>query len=239
MNKKDLQNIKNGLPKLDLPRYSHKLFGLNKTVKFRVFNVKEQKILLQAKEDDSVKSQSDAIKQLVDLCTFGQVDAGSLPYFDLEDLFLQTRIRSVSDTSMIQYEFTGEEEKKTPIDVNIDLKQAKVISPEGHDKKLMFNEEIGVIMRYPTLDLMIEVEDQMEMIDYCIEFVFTKDETFKFTEFTKEERTDWIEGLGVSELIKIKEFFDSMPKLYLEKEIDLPDGTKHTLKFEGLQSFFS
>ena len=129
-----------GLPKLDLIQYKHFLIGLNKTVRFRSFTVKEQKILLHAKEENTIDAFVDAIKQIVELCTFGDLNVDTLPFFDIEDLFVQMRIKSVSDMSLVNYtlkdEITDEDGnvKDYTLELSVDLKEAKVSSKEGHDK---------------------------------------------------------------------------------------------------------
>ena len=228
-----------GLPKVDLPVYEHFLVGMNKKVKFRCFTVKEQKILLTAKEEQGIDQQLLAVKQVVELCTMGKVDVDTLPYFDLEDLFLQIRIKSVSDTSDIGYEYVDKEGAKTPIDVKIDLKEAKVVTLPNHNKTIKFSDTIGIVMRYPSITEMTGNINQEDLVIKCIESIFTKDEIYNTCDFSTEDMEAWLDGLGTEQLMKIKEFYDTMPRLRLEKEIDLPDDRKHKLVFEGLESFFA
>lgn len=222
------------LPKIDVPVYKHKLVGLNKTIKFRVFNVKEQKILLHAKEEESNEAMIDAIKQIVELCTFGKVDVEKLPFFDLEDLMLQIRIRSVSDVSTVTFK---DKEKNETVDVDVDLKKIKVQIPKDHDSVIYFTDTVGVKMKYPSLDMIKENEEQ-DLLVSCIDYIFDDEEIYKASDIETEEMEQWVDELGITETVKIKKFFDTMPRLRHEQEVELKDGTKHTLKFEGIDSFF-
>lgn len=232
-----------GLPKLDMVQYKHFLVGLNKTVKFRSFTVKEQKILLHAKEESTVEAYVDAIKQIVELCTFGELNVDTLPFFDLEDLFVQMRIKSVSDMATINYTMYDErtdvegKKQKISVEVAIDLKEAKVSAKEGHSNTIKLTPTITAQMRYPTLTEMVQSVDQQNLVISCIESIFDGENFIDPKNFSKEEMNEWVDGFGLEQIAALKGFFDTLPRLKLEKEIEL-NGEKKVLKFEGLQSFF-
>lgn len=228
-----------GLPRLDLPRYKHKLVGLNKEIKYRGFTTKEQKILLSAKQDESVEQMIEAIKQILENCTFGEIDVDTLPYFDLEDLFLRIREKSVSDVVELAYNVKDKDGKHLEqIHLTIDLKQIKVQVDPEHTDKIQLSDEIGIKMLYPTVDMLKNINNEMEMLKSCIECIYTADEVFYIKDYPNEEYEEFIDSLDVNALKKIKKFFDTMPRLKHEETITLKDGTKETIKFEGLQDFF-
>ena len=87
------------LPQIAVPKYKLKLPSTGKTITFRPFLVKEEKILLAAVQtDDSETAILDAVVNIVNSCieTKG-VDANNLPSFDLEYIFLNLRARSVGE----------------------------------------------------------------------------------------------------------------------------------------------
>jgi len=53
------------LPKLDVPIYEMKLVSSGKTVKFRPFLVREQKLLLMASESSELKDILGVVKQVI------------------------------------------------------------------------------------------------------------------------------------------------------------------------------
>ena len=91
------------LPKIDVPVYEAILPSNKKTVKFRPFLVKEQKLLLMASQGTEAKETIDAIKQILRNCVLSEVDIDTLPVFDLEFLFLNLRARSVNEMVSIRY----------------------------------------------------------------------------------------------------------------------------------------
>lgn len=225
------------LPKLDLPKYTHHLVGLDKKITFRPFTVKEQKILLQAKQSEEPDEQVNAIKQIIELCTYDDIDVDELPFFDIEDLFLRIRSKSVSEVSEIMYKVKDSDEK---IKVSINLDQVKVQEKEGHSKKIMLTDSIGVMMKYPSLELLSKPElENDDLITESIDYVFTDDEVFFFKDFTDQEVQEWVEQFDVGVLKKIYEFFDTMPRIRHSVTINLKDGSSETINFEGLQDLFT
>lgn len=229
------------LPKLDIQHFSHKLVGLDKKIKYRPFTVKEQKILLHAKEAESPEQAMEAIAQIVGLCTNGGVDAYKTPVFDIEDLFLKIRSKSVSEIAEIAYLVKGTDQR---IEVKIDLSKIQVTIPEGHSRKIMITDTIGLMMKYPTLGMAIDkTANQLaaddNVIKTCIDYVFTEDEVFYFKDFSEEEVESWLESFDRDALMSINKFFETMPRIRHEEVVTLPDGKKQTLKFEGLMDFFA
>lgn len=79
------------LPKLDVPIYELKLVSTGKTVKYRPFLVKEQKLLLMATQSDDEKETVNTIRQVIKNCLIDELNVDTLPAFDLEYLFLNIR----------------------------------------------------------------------------------------------------------------------------------------------------
>ena len=75
------------LPKISLPLYEIKIPSNGKTIKFRPFTVKENRILLLASESQSTEQIVLATKQIISLCVQDDIDVESLPMFDIEFLF--------------------------------------------------------------------------------------------------------------------------------------------------------
>ena len=73
------------------PKYQTKIPSTNKTVWFRPFIVKEEKMLLIAQETGKENEIHQAIVSIVNECYEGLPDAATLPIFDLEYLFIKLR----------------------------------------------------------------------------------------------------------------------------------------------------
>lgn len=228
------------LPKIDLPRYKHHLYGLNKDIYYRGFTTREQKILLHAKEGENDDQTFEAIKQVVELCTFGEINIEKLPFFDIEDLFIRIRSKSVSDVVNLVYRVKDKDGKPTKdkIEFEINLNDVQVTVPEGHDPKIMLTDDVGVMMKYPPFHVLNSTNNEFELIKQSIDYVFDTEEVYYFKDAPKEEVDEWVDDLDVPALKSIKKFFDTMPRVRYEKEIELPDGEKETIRFEGLSDFF-
>ena len=91
------------LPKISHPTYEVYLKSLNRKVKFRPFLVKEEKLLLMAKEGEDVNEIVKVIKQIISNCILDDVDVDALPTFDMEMFFINLRIRSVGEAAEMVY----------------------------------------------------------------------------------------------------------------------------------------
>lgn len=229
------------LPKLTHTLHTHFLVGLGKEIKFRAFTNQEQKTLLLAKQDKENKQATiDAVKQIVSACTLGKLDVDHLATFDLEDLFLRIRSKSVSEISNVRYRFDYEEEGKPVskfIDVSINLDEVKVQTNPEHTKKIMLDASTGIVMKYPTFSMLDFPEEDLPM--HCIESVFTASgDVFYINDVTLSDLQAFYNDIDMKGLLEIKKFFDTSPRLKHEIELDLPTGEKRKVFFEGLESFF-
>lgn len=223
------------LPKLDLPSYKHYLVGLQQEVKYRPFTVKEQKILLRAKQTEEQSDQMEAMKQIIDLCTFQKLDVENLAFFDIEDLFLRIRAKSVSEVCEIMYKVRDTDER---VKVSINLDDVKVTQGENHERKIMLTDDVGVMMKYPSLETISSKINDDDLVISCIDYVFDDEQVYHFNDLPKEEVQDWVDQFDVSILKNIRDFFDSMPRIRHEVEVELKDGSKETIHFEGIQDLF-
>lgn len=223
-----------GLPKVDLPKYKHYLVGVEKTVTFRPFTSKEQKILLLAKESEDKKEILEAMVQVVDMCLCGDdVDVYKLPAFDFEDLYLRIRSKSVSNECDIHYRYkeTGELLSKT-----INLDEVKVQTNSDHKNIIMMTDTIGVKLKYPTiLDYSLSDDD---LVLECIVEVFDEEEVHQFDEYTKEEQLEWLESFDLESASNLSMFFATMPVLKHKTKLKTQDGKELPITLSGLEDFF-
>jgi len=70
------------LPVIETQSYELTLPSADVKVKFRPFLVKEEKVLLQALESQEQKQIVNALKDIVNACTFGTLNVDDLPTFD-------------------------------------------------------------------------------------------------------------------------------------------------------------
>ena len=120
-----------------------------------------------------------------------------------------------------------------------------MLIPEGHERKIQLDKEVGVVMKYPSLDAFIQqnmsenptVDDIFEMAAACIEQVYDTDEVYD--SFSHKEALEFLENLNSDQFAKVQAFFETMPKLSYTLEVYNPKTkVKSEVVLEGLASFF-
>ena len=227
------------LPKLNTPVYEAILPSTEKVIKYRPFLVKEEKVLLTAMEDGSQTALMNAIKTILKNCVQGNLDVERLPLFDIEYLFLKLRSKSVGEISEIGLKCTDTEcGGVNQLSINMD--EIEVTKPKGHNRKIMISDDVGVMMSYPVMKTSgITEEDGMAIVKDCIEMIFTEEETHERDSFTSKELDEFIDSMDTKQFAKIKEFFDTMPKLQHTINYKCEKcGEDKEVTLQGLDSFF-
>ena len=234
------------LPKLTTPTYELEVPSTDEKIKYRPFLVKEEKILLIAMESGEQESIVTAIKDIVTECTYGKVDLGSIPMFDVEYIFLQIRSKSVGEVSTLK--LLCPDDKETYVNVDVDLSEVMVHVDKGHNPKIELTEEMGMIMTYPTIDSLsdlgamdINTSNMLDVIASCVLQIYDKkgEEVFDAKDQTKQELIEFVEQLNTKQFEEVQKFFDTMPKLRHTIEVENPKTkVKSKIVLQGLNDFF-
>ena len=234
------------LPKINTPTYELEIPSTDEKVKYRPFLVKEEKILMIAMEGKEQSGIIDAVKQIVESCTFNKFDVSKAPMFDVEYIFLNIRAKSVGEISKIQLKCPDDNE--TFAHVEVDLTEVKVQVDDGHTNKIELTDEMGIIMQYPTIDAFqktnieeINAENMLDVIGSCISQIYDKggEEVFEAKDSTKKELVEFIEQLNSKQFADVQKFFDTMPKLTHTVKIENPKTKKKSeIVLSGLNDFF-
>ena len=144
---------------------------------------------------------------------------------------------------------TCQDDDKTVVEHVININEVEVFKPEGHDKKIMFDDESGIIMNYPSMQQFVDREFlQKEMkteevygfIADSIDQIFTEDEVFDSSTTTKKEFRTFVDSLTTKQFEKIQKFYETSPKLSHTFKVTHPKtGKESEYTVEGLQSFFA
>jgi len=208
------------LPKIDVPVYTIKLLSSGKTLQYRPFTVKEEKLFLMANESEEMDTIIDTIKQVINNCVIDECDVNDLPMFDIEHLFLNIRARSIGESVNLRYNCNntvskeGEEDKKCNNIVSIDLNilEVKPEKEEGHINKIEITDSLGLVMSYPSINILKEfnMENQsdsiMDMTVSCIDYIYDKDSIYYAKDTPKQELVDFLESMQSKDLEKIRNF---------------------------------
>ena len=237
------------LPKISTPTYELELPSTGKTIKFRPFLVKEEKLLVLALESDDSKEITNAIKAVLKDCiqTRG-VKVESLPTFDIEYLFLNIRGKSVGED--IEVSVLCPDDGETYAEVQISIDDIKVTRDKNHSTQIKIDDNLMMEMKYPSLDQFVksnfefsndnQVDQSFELIASCIDKVYSADEAWTTDDFTKKEVTEFLEQMNSAQFKEIESFFSTMPKLSHEVQVVNPKTKKKSkVTLEGLASFFA
>jgi len=235
------------LPIVETPTYELTLPSQDIKVQFRPFLVKEEKILLIALESNNDNEIVKATKQILNACTFEKLDINSLPIFDIEYIFLQIRAKSIGEIA--KFRILCPDDKKTLVNVELDLTKVEVNVDDEHVNKIFLDDkkQLGVILKYPTLDITKagynmsteNMETVFKIIGSCIECVFEGEKIYPAKDSTQQELQEFLESLSQQAFEKIKKFFDTMPQLRHEIEIENPNTkVKSKVVLQGLRDFF-
>ena len=243
------------LPKVSTPTYELTIPSSGEKVSYRPFLVKEEKTLLMAMESGDTSSMSKAMQDIITSCTDGEVKVKDLSPFDLEYFFLQLRGRSIGEVIEVKSprppNFTNcckeaEEGDVCELSINIDdisVDTSKITSPE-----IKITDTIGIKMMFPQTDMVqkyategenIKSENIFKLIVECIEYIWEGKEIYKAKDSSKKELTDFVDSLSSGQFTKIKDFFESMPRVSHEVDWVCPKCEKSkTLTLTGIDSFF-
>ena len=235
------------LPRLDVPTYELAIPSTDDKIKYRPFLVKEEKILLIAMESGETKDMLQAVKSIVDECTFNKLKLGDMPMFDIEYIFLNIRAKSVGEVSKLKV--LCQDDMKTYANVEIDLNEIEVQVEEEHTNKIELTEEMGVIMKYPTIDSFnvnnitdITTDNMLEVIATCIAQIYDKkgEDIYDSKDSTQKELIEFVEQLNTTQFQDMQKFFDTMPALKHTITVKNPKTKKESkVTLTGLSDFFA
>jgi len=236
------------LPKIDQPIFELKVPSTKEVIHYRPFTVKEEKILLIARESGEIDQIFLAIEQVVSNCIQEEIDVKKLATFDLEYIILSIRAKAVND----QLEFkvpdpeSGEDEKRT-LNLSFNVKDVKIARLDEVDTKIEISDEYFLMMRHPTLTELHTLIDKSKQSDIafevmisCIDKLVSSDgeNIYNMSDFTKKEINDFVESLSGKAISSIQTFFQSIPSLRIECPYTNSKGEQKTFVIEGMQSFF-
>jgi hypothetical protein len=190
------------LPKLSVPEYELELPTTKEKVKYRPFLVREEKILFMAMESQDEKEMVNAVKTIIKNCTNVKRKVEELATFEIEYLFLKIRAKSVGEGS--NFMVTCPDDGETQVEVKINLDEIELEMDDNHSRKIMLDDSVGVMMKYPSLDTFVKLnlstedtpsmDNMFELAAGSIEQIFSGDEVWEAKGTSKKEILDFLEG---------------------------------------------
>jgi hypothetical protein len=238
------------LPVAATPIFTTTVPSTKKSFKFRPLLVKEEKALLIAQQTEDHAVLIETLKSVIKSCAKSDINVDELAVFDVEYIFLQIRAKSIGEIVEMVFrcsEDHGEDNKKAKVTIPIDLTKITVKIPDTHTKKIHLFDDSGVVMKYPSLDLVKELDEKnLSAIEQCffiarkcIDFIYTADEMIKIEDVSDDELRDFIENLSTQQFDSIQNFFRTMPGLSMNINYACPVcSKKHVYHLSGIDDFF-
>jgi hypothetical protein len=220
------------LPEVNTPIYELTVPSSKEDISFRPFLVGEEKILLIAQESNSPKDMLNAVKKIVNRCTFDKFDVDNCPLYDLEYVFVKLRAKSVGEMQKINVRIDDKDARDKYAEVEINLEEVEVVFSEIDNSRIEVTDQIGFVMKHPKIDLALKstantnAESFFKIIEGCVDFIYDGDDVFYPKDLARGELALWIEKLSDPIFRKIEEFFENMPEL--KKEVKFQYWTMET-----------
>ena len=238
------------LPKIATPSYELELPSTGKTIQYRPFLVKEEKLLVIALESEDTKQITNAIKAVIKSCVLTKgIKVETLPTFDIEYLFLNIRGKSVGED--IDVNLICPDDNETEVSVSVNLDDIKVQKPEGHTNQIKLDNNLMMELKYPSLNEFIKnnfdpndtsknpMDQSFDLIGSCINKIYSQDEVWAAADCSKKEITDFLDSMNSSQFKEVEKFFETMPKLsHTLKVFNPKTNVESDVVLEGLASFF-
>ena len=237
------------LPKIATPTYELELPSTGKTISYRPFLVKEEKLLVLALESEDTKQITNAIKAVIKACVLTKgIKVETLHTFDIEFLFLHIRGKSVGEE--LEVNIICPDDEKTQVPVTIDLEDIQVQKTEDHTNQIKLDSNLMMEMKYPSLNEFIknnfefdeknQMQQSFELIAQCIDKIYNEEEVWTSSDCTKKEMNDFLESMNSAQFKEIESFFTTMPKLSHTVKVTNPETkVESEVVLEGLASFFA
>lgn len=231
------------LPKIEHPLFDVVIPSTKQKIKCRPMLVKEEKILLIAKQSTAPTDIFNAIYQVVNNCVVDpKFKIEKVAMFDIEYIYLKIRAFSVNNIAKQRYEDT--EDGKT-YEFEVDLDKMEINFNKDIGKVIEVNDKVAILMQYPPSSLYADPNilrdsnniDTTVMLA-CIEKVSEGDKLYPIKDSEKEEFKEFLENLPINVSNKIKEFINNLPSFSHEFKYTNANGSERVIKLSSVIDFF-
>lgn len=239
------------LPKIETSVFPLTLPVSKKSIKFKAFTVKEQRILLEATADGV---EMTTLEEVLKNCTMGTVDISSLPIVDIEYLFLHVRGKSVGEVIDLAFicetEVDDENQQKkrcgNRVEAKVNIRDIKV-DRQDFETKVVLEDDFILDMQPPTMtdaNAMMKqdiTEDEVyELMLACVKTIHYQDNVYNTAEYSKTDLKSFFDDLTTGHVEKIKAFFEQLPTMKHDLTLECRScGTKEEIHLEGLAAFLA
>ena len=139
------------------------------------------------------------------------------------------------------------DDNETYASVEVDLSKVEVQVDENHNNEVQINDKVKILMKYPTIDsfdpqtdaTQLKTSQLFDIIGHSIYQIYEGETVHNAKDYTKQELQSFIESLTSEHFAKIQTFFNTMPRLAHDIEVENPKTkVKSKVTLQGLASFF-
>jgi transcription elongation factor Elf1 len=215
-----------------------------KTITYRPYVVKEEKLLLIAMESQDENQIEKAVLNIIKECVESPINVDDLTTFDVEMIFITLRSKSVGEGIKITPKCKHCEESN---EVKIDLEKITVENlSDTVDKHIKLTDDISIDLKWHTMkdrteDLKKETETEtiINMIVASLETIYSGEEIFAVKDSSKKETLDFVESLNTDQFNNIVEVLSKSPYMSYDLKFDCKKCSKeNTMEMKGLTDFF-
>lgn len=242
------------LPTIDVPTYDTTLPVSTLKIKYRPYLVKEEVIMLTANTSEDKNDNINAVTQVLNNCTFNKVDINKLSITDISWLLI--KLREVSKGEIIDIGITcanvvDDEPCGKYIQTHANLKEIKVDDiKDTKEVKIQLSERLSIGLKYVGIKSMnaifsSDLSDTDNMFDVmidAIDYIYDSvdDKMYTHDEFVREDIIEFLEQLTTTQIEKIGEFLESVPKVKLDINFECPKcANKETITMDTLTDFLA
>ena len=115
-----------------------------------------------------------------------------------------------------------------------------------HTNEIEITKKIKIIMKYPDLNDMVEMENEKEavsatfnMIKRCVHEIHDGETVYPKVDMSDTELAEFLDNMTTEPFEKIQKFFTTMPKIIHVLKVTNPKTKKKgEVVIEGIESFF-
>ena len=233
------------LPRMVTPKYDMIVPSTGKSITYRPYVVKEEKLLLIAMESQNEKQIENAVMNIIEECIESPLDINTLTNFDVEFIFVTLRAKSVGEGIELSPKCKHCEEIN---EVKLDLDEVTVKNLEDQtDTMIKLTDDISVELQWPTMkhrhidlvDEASETETIINMMTSTIGTIYSGEEIFVTSDVPKKEVKEFVESLSNEQFNQVVDVMAKAPYLSYEIKFDCKKcGESNNIEINGLADFF-
>jgi len=234
------------LPKVTYPLTELEIESVGK-IHMRPMLVREEKILLMAKQSENDNDIFTAIKQIVQNCIVTEnFNINTLPIHELEYLFVKLRVQSMGSEVKLTYKDSEDNEE---YNFTINLDDIHIFYPENMpDRKIDLVNGIGILMQYPPASLYDNerflspdsiTDISEELMLSSINQIYDEDDVYKPSEYKRDELEEFFESIDSEAFKKMQVFLANVPHMKHVLKYTNKNGTERSIMLRTINDFFT